>query len=59
MISIEVKTGVGKLEPMQRAWRERMEALGVIHIVGHSVMEVEDQLANRRGLASFNTYERS
>lgn len=45
-IAIEVKTGAGKLEPMQRAFMETITKMGGIHLVVGSVEEACEKLQN-------------
>jgi len=44
MIGIEVKSAIGKLNPQQIEWRDRLLALGVLHCVARSIEDVKQFL---------------
>lgn len=44
---IEVKTGGATLEAHQRAWRERMETLGVLYVIARAPHESDQEAAAR------------
>lgn len=44
-LGIEVKTGVGRLSPQQKAWRRVFEAKGGLYVEARSVEDVERVLS--------------
>ena len=44
LVGIEAKASGGKLRPAQQAWRQNMEAVGVLYVVARSLQDVIEAL---------------